>query len=402
MRIGYSDRMGSDATLTGGPVPPFTWVPGPKCGAWVMERLDGDIVSRERHPALGWMVPSGYDALVRILHPFSRERPDGVTWAEYSRICDTAEVSGDWDRLPDIHDELVPWATAATALRDHDLATDRRGLDDTPSIASFELVGLSEYGDEIEDIADDGCRYHLPEEGRLDPATLSIVAGVLAAHTSTPDRGIAAIWDGFGGLTSGQGIAFFAAVDEARLHLPPFLARARQRWYTRLVDFHERRRRFGLFPAVQSIVFRFARVPRWIERLRIRKLDQADTDDIVYGPTPGWASAPRLSRGSGVLSRREARGPRLQLPDRSYVCFESGVGAFVSEDWIGVAPWTAPDETANQAHTPSVMWPEGREWYFVSEIDFDSTLVACSRACADAILLAPGVEAVEIDRDTQL
>lgn len=44
----------------------------------------------------------------------------------------------------------------------------------------------------------------------------------------------------------------------------------------------------------------------------------------------------------------------------------------------------------------NLWWPADRAWFVASEIDYDSTIVAGSRECIDAVLLAPGVEAFEV------
>ena len=75
--------------------------------------------------------------------------------------------------------------------------------------------------------------------------------------------------------------------------------------------------------------------------------------------------------------------------------------AFADPAWPLRAPWMEAEQGFG-TRLPNLLWPEGREWVLVSEIDFDSTLVACSRACADALLASPDLEAVEITRDTPL
>ena len=46
-------------------------------------------------------------------------------------------------------------------------------------------------------------------------------------------------------------------------------------------------------------------------------------------------------------------------------------------------------------------WPEDRLWFVATEIDFDSTLVACTRACANALLRSE-LEAMEVSAETRL
>jgi hypothetical protein len=44
----------------------------------------------------------------------------------------------------------------------------------------------------------------------------------------------------------------------------------------------------------------------------------------------------------------------------------------------------------------NLWWPADRAWFVVSEIDYDSTIVVGSRACIDAVLRAPNIEAFEV------
>ncbi|TAJ46499.1 MAG: hypothetical protein EPO52_15935 [Herbiconiux sp.] len=44
----------------------------------------------------------------------------------------------------------------------------------------------------------------------------------------------------------------------------------------------------------------------------------------------------------------------------------------------------------------NLWWPADRAWFVVSEIDYDSTIVAGSRACIDALLQASGLEVLEV------
>ncbi|MGD8167536.1 hypothetical protein ACEXOS_009980 [Herbiconiux sp. P16] len=44
----------------------------------------------------------------------------------------------------------------------------------------------------------------------------------------------------------------------------------------------------------------------------------------------------------------------------------------------------------------NLWWPADRAWFVVSEIDYDSTIVAGSRECIDAVLGASDIEAFEV------
>jgi hypothetical protein len=59
------------------------------------------------------------------------------------------------------------------------------------------------------------------------------------------------------------------------------------------------------------------------------------------------------------------------------------------QDW----PWSL---------TPSLAWPDDRSWCLATEIDFDSTLVACSEKCAAALLADDRLEALEVPPEGRL
>jgi len=48
------------------------------------------------------------------------------------------------------------------------------------------------------------------------------------------------------------------------------------------------------------------------------------------------------------------------------------------------------------------VWPDDQAWCVGSEIDFDSTLVAASEECADALLADTTLEAVPVGPDDRL
>lgn len=334
---------------------PFALAQGPERGAWLATRLAA------RGPALAWLVPSGYDALIRVLHPFTRDQPIGLSWAEYERMLSEMAATGDWGDSPGFSRETVSWATAAQAL-----ASTADGPDVNPAVASHDLL-KPRNGDRLDQVAADGYRYSPPDAGRLEPRTLAALAKVLALHTETPARGTVGIWEGWG--TSGSKYA--NAPRSAAL--PSSLERLQQWWSWLTSPLREHRQNLA---AAKSL------------------LSTSDRAVDSQQPTDGPRSADT--------------DPRLELPDRGYICFDAGIIDFVTSPdangiagWAGLAPWVRP-EFAVHAHSPSLMWPEGREWFVVSEIDFDSTLVACSPECADALLSAPGLETVEIDRDTPL
>lgn len=325
---------------------PFAWVPDVERGAWIAERLDGgwDEALERRDPALGDIVPSGFDALIRVLHPFPRDRPATGSWADYDRVVAGFEASGEWGEAPEFRHDSVTWREAA----------DDHGVELRPDSLAFELLGLEKYGEGPSgtERSPDGWSYGLPLEGDLDDESLAAVARVLAAHTSTPAHGIAGIWEGYSGLVSAPDrAAYFGWTGEPRA--------PRSAWANWLSG--------------------------WVRTRAI---------ETQLRRTP--------PEGSGALSKEAATGPRLELPDRRYFCFEAGIDAFFDDGWMERAPWVDTEAEFGNREAPNLIWPEAQEWILVSEIDFDSTLIACSRACADALLAEPGAETVEISRDTPL
>ena len=348
----------------------FPWVSGAERGAWVAERVqpqqygEPESADADRPEALAWLVPTGFETLVRVLHPFTRDRPRGVSWAEFEAAQGEMARTGEWGELPPIDDEPVSWGETSRALE---------GEPVTGDALSYRIVGLQRHGGQLERLDAEGYRYGLPQEGRVDPLLLARIATVLARHTETLDRGTVGVWEGWGGLTSANGVGFFFGFSELK-KLPWPLDRLRNWWLRRTVGFRTHRENFGTATALRTLLAPWARHPQ----------------------------------GSGALSKEAATGPKLELPDRTYICFEAGIDAFAREPdekgiaaWAERAPWVRP-ETKRWAESPSLIWPADREWFMVTEIDFDSTLIACSRACADELLNTPGVEAFEIDRDTRL
>ncbi|MBK0421876.1 hypothetical protein JD292_07290 [Leucobacter sp. CSA2] len=303
---------------------------------------------------LDHIVPSGFAALIRVLHPFTRTRPVHGNWAEYEALLSDPSTA----RIPETIEENAGWKQTASALGNSEAFG--------PAALSWRLAGAA-WGEQLDAVDAEGWRYSEPADGSLSEGVLERVAAVLAARTSTPGQGVAAIWDGYGGLVSAQGVGFFAFAPLPRT--PTWLSRIGARAYSRLAAFAIRRKIFGTEPAIRAALF------------------------------PRAEQAP----GSGYLSREAATGSRLELPGRDYICFAAGIADFRTPRWKVRAPWLGPDGYREESpQTPNLIWPRGREWVLVSEIDLDSTLIACSRDAADALLAAPGIEAVEITRDTAL
>jgi len=346
---------------------PYPWIGAPaERGAWLLERLDAEHVA-----GLGDWVPDGFEAYVRVLHPFSRHRPETGTWEQYDALVE----AGRWEEAPEtLDEERIFWREAAAAFGRSVEATTR----------SEQVLG-ARWGDQ-EATADDGWRYSAPAEGSLDLVTLSAVMAVLLEHTTTPDRGVAAVWEGFGGLTSANGVGFLAFAPPRFGWLPGPLQRMWSRLTGKWLAFVLFRDRFGTRAALRNAF-------------------------LPGAPQPA---------GSGLLSEEAAAGPRLELPSgiRAYICFEAELRDFESGSWPHRAPWVesedfweSPDEStadadpesddagrvvssvfgAGRAQSPNLIWPGDRAWVVVTEIDFDSTIIGCSRACADGLLAAGAV-----------
>ncbi|XBH21029.1 hypothetical protein V5R04_12515 [Jonesiaceae bacterium BS-20] len=154
-----------------------------------MAALDGQ---RTAHDYL-WPDPTRFSAYARIYHPIERDRPAterswiGLDMYEYIR---NSPVTGN-----KIERELCSWATAAQAFGTH-----------MHPQAQYPLLTKQDPHNTEPKVAPDGWSYSTPKTGNLIPPTLSILASVLALHTTTPHSGVAAVWEGYGRLIdSGRG-----------------------------------------------------------------------------------------------------------------------------------------------------------------------------------------------------
>jgi hypothetical protein len=112
------------------------------------------------------------------------------------------------------------------------------------------------------------------------------------------------------------------------------------------------------------------------------------TDAVTLAVWEGW--------GTGAV----LAGPRLELPGRAYGLIEGRLGELTDPEWpwgAGIG-WSAPFE----GPMPQLIWPADHAWVVASEIDWDSTIVAGSRALIDAVLALEGVEAFAVDADDSL
>jgi len=177
---------------------------------------------------------------------------------------------------------------------------------------------------------------------------LPAVVRVLADHT-TASTGVAAIWEGWGGLVSSQGRLTMKLSARSGSFDGP-LARAAS----------------ATRAAYQRVRSHFA-----------------------------YREAPP---GSGVLPADVATGPKLELPGRAYFLAHLDLADLSADDWEQRAIWADPPFV----HTPSLLWPDDHAWCLATEVDLDSTLIGGSRALAAALIAAPGLEVLEIDRHAGL
>jgi len=311
------------------------WMADTGAGSWLRERLE------HTHATMHGVVPHGFPAYARIFHPaIVRSLPD--------RPIPTPD---EWEGMPEAErqrlieqfvDEPASWAETAAAF----------GTTMHPFAQWQRIVETPEGEDWRTRISPDGREFTAPMEGALSADLLSAIAAHLVAHTSTPDAGFAAVWEGFGGL-----LGFFGETPSRA-----FLT-------------------FSDDPNHQEMLNRSTRDP---------------FNNVFRKPT--WQE--------GILSREISEGPRLSLPDRDHVLFSAAPRLFADPDWVLEAPWR--DRPAEEhgfpptAQSPNILWPEDHAWVMVSEIDFDSTIVAGPVELVREICADDRLEALQIPEGTDL
>ncbi|KLU09029.1 hypothetical protein [Kocuria sp. SM24M-10] len=331
----------------------FAWVPDLERGQWLrpMEAEPwGSVLS---------VVPRGFQAYARLFHPVARDRPRATK--SWQGLEEATYFAGVGDIEAALETQRASWAQAAASF-----GTTMHAQ------AQYARLVRVDYGAADGVIAADGWRYGDTSEGRLDNTSLAAAAAVLARHTSIPDAGIAAIWEGWGGLVSGSGAARYVLVptdarpgpdtteDTGHVTAPSL----RQRLAAAL--------RVGITGAQAALTAR----PRGAHR----------------DPTPG----------TGVLAPQIAAGPRFALhgdTGRHYVLFEAGADDFADPTWPARAPWVGEPVWAP---SPSILWPDDHAWVLATEIDFDSTLVAGTTALVRELVRTPGLEVLPLRTDADL
>jgi hypothetical protein len=321
------------------------WTADVAQGDWIRDRLDPELGT-----SMHCVVPRGFAAYARVFHPASRDRPVGMPWPPLPYGAHRREWDAFQESRPDIDGETVTWREAAVGF----------GTVMHPLAQWNALVGRFrevEGEDGPRDAA--GWRYSAPPEGHPPAALVAALARILADHTSTPDDGFVALWEGWGGLLGfmgdGPSRVFFQFSDDPQEQVD--------------LDRHN------------------------------RMLGEAATDrfnNVFMKPT--WQP--------GVLSDDVSRGPRLELPGRGHVLFRGGVVELSDPAWELDARWRDREVEEHgfppAAQSPSIVWPVDRAWVVVSEVDFDSTIVAGSPELIAAIVADPSLEASAIPADADL
>lgn len=259
-------------------------------GSWLRPLLDagGEDLN---------VVPRGFPAYARVFHPARRDRPTGedggpVMWAEVARVFGKT---------------MHP-------------------------LAQYHRLAGPEVGEHREVLDSNGWRYSEPDQGNLAVHILGPVATVLCRHTTTPDSGVAAVWEGWGGFTGSAGYRPLTAV---RGRLPGIL---------------------------------------------------------------GKLTAAHRS-GAGLLPAKTMKNSRLSLPGRDYFLFAAAPRAFTDGLWIQDSPW---NRDPYWPQSPNLLWPEDKAWVMVTEIDFDSTIVAGSPGLVAELIADPSIEVFQIPEGADL
>lgn len=320
------------------------WTADVAAGDWIRERLAGGP---------GWaatmhgVVPRGFAAYARVFHPAARDRPVGRPWPPLPYDRHGAEWEAFQNAQPEIDGERVSWADTAAAF----------GTTMHPLAQWHAIVGPRQVEGEDGPRDAAGWRYSDAAQGMLDPDILTVIAAILAPHTSTPDGGFIALWEGWGGVVGGMGYGpsrvLFTSADGASddgLRHEDFLS-------------HAVRDSFN---------------------------------DVFRKPT--WQP--------GILSDDISTGARLRLPNRDHVLFRGGVTELADPDWVLRAPWR---DTELEAHgfdpapqSPSLVWPEDHTWVLVTEVDYDSTIVGGSAELIRALCTDARLEALPIPEGADL
>lgn len=327
------------------------WTADVGAGDWIRERLD-DPWRGTVHD----VVPRGFPFYTRVFHGATRSRPVGDSWPPLPQ----GENRRAWEdfvrRRVEVETRPARWADAAAAF-----GTELHGTAQWGAIVRARGTDWNPDAWQITH-SPDGWQFDAPFEGQLEAAALSTVAEIAANHTRTPDDLFIALWDGWGGIVGGMA------------HGP-------------------------------------ARVVMTLSSEEDRTDSAMDvgggTDLEFRAQSTGYERAPvgPPTWHPGILSDEISQGPRLSLLNRDYVLFRGGA-ADLSAGWELTAPWRDrwPEELGfpARAESPSIVWPADREWIVVSEVDWDSTIVAGSSALQRALCTDPRIEALGLREGASL
>lgn len=129
-----------------------------------------------------------------------------------------------------------------------------------------------------------------------------------------------------------------------------------------------------------------------------------------WGQLSGGTSFVLLSDSEGdppraltpPLTRAERAREKLELPGRAYHLLRGPLTALAAVATLEQFHDPSSSHSWTTHQSPSLWWPADRAWCVATEIDFDSTLVGGSAAAIDAILAAPGLEALRIGIEQDL
>ncbi|GAA5230007.1 hypothetical protein [Arthrobacter cryoconiti] len=115
----------------------------------------------------------------------------------------------------------------------------------------------------------------------------------------------------------------------------------------------------------------------------------SNDDPLVKGVCTSGGSGP----GSGLLSAEVVNGETLDLPGRAYYLFNASPKLYIDPAWVNHVPW---HHSPAWPQSPNLLWPADKNWVVVTEIDFDSTVVAGSEALILALVQDPAIEALPL------
>lgn len=106
-----------------------------------------------------------------------------------------------------------------------------------------------------------------------------------------------------------------------------------------------------------------------------------DRSVAFYTTDPGASAHPELT----VVPASQICSPEVELL-REMPVFQLAVADVPRLAGLSVG----------RGHGVDALWPDGREWLLMTDIDWPYTYLGCDRATADAVLAADGIEAVEL------